>query len=189
MGIVSNELKDERDKIHGFMIEEEARLKLYELDLAKAKADLGHQKWRLQHEGKVWKAWNWRVWSNKLPNIEKEIQRLETKIQSLDNTINTVKDTIKNLKDAKQWAHDAAQSAIKHEEQINALQQQLKAVKQDHVETVQAYEVAERQAKEDGEEKLRLFEVELAAVTAEIAKLQAVLDSLNNGDHDLHKKR
>lgn len=186
--IVSKSLEDERDKIHGYMIEEEARLKVYELDLAKANADLGHQKYLLKHEAKVWKAWNWRIWSDKLPNIEKEIARLETKVQNLEHLITTANESIKNFKDAKQWAHDAAQNAMKHEELIKDLQKQLESVRDDHVKTVQAYEVQERQAKEDGEEKLRLFEVELAALTAEIAKQQAVLDDLNNGEHDLQVK-
>merc|ERR1712087_1064592 len=112
----------------------------------------------------------------------------ETKIQRMGDLISTVKGTIRDLKDAKEWAHDAAQSAMKHEKQIDTLQKQLQEVKQDHVETVQAYEVAERQAKEDGEQKVRLFEIELAALSAEIVKQQAVLDSLINGDHDLHKQ-
>merc|ERR1711972_1062298 len=165
-----------------------ARLKLHELDLTKAKADLAHEEWRLENDGKVWKVWNWRVWSDHLKTIEAEIDRLKRKIEKIKNSINSSKEMINNFKDAKQWAHDAAQSAAKHEEHIKNLQQQLQAAKEDHVATVEAYQVSEKQAKEDGDEKLRLFEVELASLTAEIAKQQAVLDSLNDGEHDLQVK-
>merc|ERR1712061_911306 len=147
---------------------------------------MGHFRWRHEKDSKVWKFWNWKIWSEHLNNIEKEIARLEKREKSLRDLINTTKETVTNLKDAKQWTHDASQRAKNHEQRIESLHSQLENAKQEHVEIAQANAVAERQAKEASDEKLRVFEAELAALRNEIAKQQTELDSLNSGTHDLH---
>merc|ERR1712217_684142 len=151
---VSERLMDEKEKIDGFITEEEARKHQYELDLKKVEADLAHFRWRHEKDSKVWKFW--KIWSEHLNNLEKEIARLEKREKSLRDLINTTAETVGNLKDAKQWTHDASERAKNHEKRIESLHSQLEDAKQVHVETVQANAVAERQAKEASDEKLRV---------------------------------
>lgn len=185
--VVSEALMNEKEKIEGFIADEEARKHNYELDLKVVEADLEHTRQRLKNDSKVWKIWNWRIWSDHLKKLEADIAWLENRKKSLGDKINETKTAVSNLHDAKAWTHDAAQRAQMHEKRIESLQNQLVDAQKAHVDTVQRYVVAEKQAKEANDEKLRVFEAELAALSNEIAKHQAELDSLNNEEHDLHK--
>jgi len=185
--LVSEALSDETDKIHGFVVEEEARLKLYELNLVTAESDLEHERWRLKNDDKIWKFWHNRWFTDHLKGIEGEIARLVSLTASLKTSIKAAKEQISNLQDAKQWAHNATEKAKRHESFITSLHNELVAAKQQHTDTVAAHDSAQRQAKEDGDAKIQIFEAELAELTKAIEELQAELDALNNGEHDKHK--
>lgn len=186
---MSEKLNDQKEKIDGFIAEQQANLEDHEnriLPKLREQFKQASKKYDSYTDWWLKKAW-YKFWDEKkLTDLKNERDSYGERISTTETLIASMKESIKNLQDAQKWTDEHSQKAKALELSIEKLKTEVDLAQQDQVHQVRQYEAQRALAKENSDRDDEAHKADMAGLAKDIEEQKVELSRLQDGTHDLH---